>query len=164
MNDVEIRKGYVPGAIGRVVDLHGTYYHAQWGFGSFFEAKVASELAEFINRYDEQRDGFWTASVGGRVEGSITIDGMHAVHEGAYLRWFIMSDVLRGKGVGNRLMGIAVDFCRSNRYKRICLWTFEGLNPAKHLYEKAGFVLVEQRRGMQWGTKVNEQRFELRLT
>ena len=28
--------------------------------GAFFEAKVASELAEFMQRYDEQRDGFWT--------------------------------------------------------------------------------------------------------
>jgi GNAT superfamily N-acetyltransferase len=164
MSGVEIRKGYVPGAIGRVTELHGTYYHAQWGFDSFFEAKVASELAEFINRYDESHDGFWTASAGGRVEGSITIDGIHAAHEGAHLRWFIMSDVLRGKGVGNRLMGTAVDFCRSNRYNRIYLWTFEGLDPAKHLYEKTGFVLVEQRYGMQWGTEVNEQRFELRLT
>jgi GNAT superfamily N-acetyltransferase len=164
MDEVEIRKGYVPGAIGRVVELHGTYYHARAGFGSFFEAKVASELAEFIGRYDEGRDGFWTAWAGGRIEGSITIDGIHAAHEGAHLRWFIMSDALRGKGAGTRLMATAVDFCRSNGYNRITLWTFEGLDPARHLYEKTKFVLVEQRRGMQWGTEVNEQQFELRLT
>jgi hypothetical protein len=59
----------MPGAIGRVVELHGAYYHAHWGFGAFFEAKVAGELAEFIGRYDEKRDGFWTATAGGRVEG-----------------------------------------------------------------------------------------------
>ena len=163
MSGVEICKGYVPGAIGRVIELHGTYYHAHSGFGSFFEAKVASELAEFISRYDERRDGFWTAWAGGRVEGSITIDGIHAEDEGAHLRWFITSDALRGKGVGNRLMGTAVDFCRSKGYNRVHLWTFEGLHAARHLYEKAGFVLVEQRRDMQWGTEVNEQQFELLL-
>jgi hypothetical protein len=32
---------------------------------------------------------------------------------------------------------------------------------ARHLYEKTGFRLVEQRRGSQWGVEVNEQRFEL---
>ena len=163
MADVEIHKGYIPGAIGRVIELHGTYYHACWKFGAFFEAKVAGELADFIGRYDVQRDGFWTAAVDGRVEGSLTIDGAHAGQEGAHLRWFIMSSALRGKGVGNRLMRAAMDFCRSNRYRRVYLWTFEGLHAARHLYEKAGFVLVEERRGTQWGTEVTEQRFELPL-
>lgn len=163
MDDVEIRRGYMPGALGRVVELHGTYYHALWGFGAFFEAKVAHELAEFIGRYDAQRDGFWTASIAGRIEGAITIDGVHAAHEGAHLRWFIMSDALRGQGIGNRLIDAAVDFCRSHRYPCVYLWTFEGLHAARHLYEKAGFVLVEQHPGKQWGTEVHEQRFELRL-
>ncbi len=163
MGDVEIRKGYVPGAIGRIVELHGAYYHAHSGFGSFFEAKVATELSEFIRRYDEQRDGFWTAWTGGRVEGSVAIDGIHGEDEGAHLRWFIVSDVLRGKGAGNRLMGAAVNFCQRKGYKRVYLWTFGGLDAARHLYEKTGFALVEQRRGIQWGTEVNEQRFELQL-
>jgi GNAT superfamily N-acetyltransferase len=159
--EAEIRQGYQPGAIGRVAELHGTYYHAHWGFGAFFEAKVASELAEFIGRYDARRDCFWTAEVEGRVEGSLTIDGVRAAHEGAHLRWFIVSDALRGQGVGHRLMNAAVDFCRRNGYPRIYLWTFDGLQAARHLYEQAGFVLVEQRRGAQWGMEVTEQRFEL---
>ena len=78
MADVEARSGYFPGAIGRVVELHGAYYHTHWGFGAVFEAKVASELAQFFGRYDPDRDGFWTASVSGCVEDSITIDGAHA--------------------------------------------------------------------------------------
>ena len=164
MSDVEIAKGYIPGSIGRVAELHGTYYHAQWGFGLFFEAKVATELAEFLERYDAQRDGFWTATLEGRVEGSITIDGSHAADQGAHLRWFIMSTTLRGRGVGNRLINAAIDFCRIKGYQRVYLWTFEGLNAARHLYEKAGFTLVEHYRGTQWGTEVTEQRFELRLT
>ncbi|MCA9966233.1 MAG: GNAT family N-acetyltransferase [Anaerolineales bacterium] len=160
---IEIHRGYIPGAIGRVVELHGTYYHPYWHFGAFFEAKVAGELAEFIGRYDPQRDGFWTATVNGRVEGSITIDGIHAAHEGAHLRWFILSDALRGQGVGTRLLDAAVAFCRHNSYSRIYLWTFAGLHAARHLYEKAGFTLVEQHRGAQWGVEVTEQRFELPL-
>ena len=79
------------------------------------------------------------------------------------MRWFIMSDALRGKGAGNQLMDAAMDFCRSRGYKRVYLWTFEGLNPARHLYEKNGFRLVEQHKGNQWGREVNEQRFELEL-
>lgn len=164
MDDLEIRRGYYPGAIGRVVELHGTYYHAHWAFGAFFEAKVAQELAEFFGRYDPLRDGFWIATVSGRIEGSITIDGVHAARDGAHLRWFIVSDALHGRGVGNRLIRAAVDFCRSNGYPRIYLWTFEGLHAARHLYEKAGFQLIKERRGKQWGTEVTEQQFALRLT
>lgn len=163
MDAIEIRQGYSPGAIGRVVELHGAYYHAHWDFGAFFEAKVARELAEFFGRYDAQRDGFWTVTVDGRVEGSITIDGLRAAHEGAHLRWFIVSDALRGQGAGHRLMHAAVDFCRRCGYSRIYLWTFTGLEAARHLYEQAGFALVEQRHGTQWGTEVIEQRFELAL-
>ena len=163
MSDVEILRGYVPGSIGRVAELHGTYYHDHWGFGLFFEAKVASELSAFLGRYDERRDGFWTALLGGRIEGSIAIDGVHAESEGAHLRWFIVSDALRGRAIGHRLINAAIDFCRTKGYKRIYLWSFEGLDAARHLYEKVGFRLVEQHRGSQWGIEVNEQRFELQL-
>jgi GNAT superfamily N-acetyltransferase len=164
MSNVEITKGYVPGAIGRVAELHGVYYHAHWNFGLFFEAKIAVELSEFLKRYEESRDGFWTASVNGRVQGSIAVDGMHADREGAHLRWFIISDSLRAKGVGNRLIETAISFCRRKGFGKIYLWTFEGLDAARHLYEKAGFRLVEEHRGTQWGTEVNEQRFECSLT
>jgi GNAT superfamily N-acetyltransferase len=161
MSNVEIVKGYIPGSIGRVAELHGTYYCEHRDFTVFFEAKVATELSEFLGRYDEKCDGFWTASFKGLIEGSITIDGIHAEKEGAHLRWFIVSDVLRGRGIGNRLIEEALNFCRNKGYKRVYLWTFEGLNVAKHLYEKNGFKLVEQHKGVQWGTEVNEQRFEL---
>jgi hypothetical protein len=53
-----------------------------------------------------------------------------------------------------------LDFCRRKRYPAVYLWTFEGLAAARHLYEKHGFVLVEQHPGDQWGMTVNEQRFE----
>jgi GNAT superfamily N-acetyltransferase len=163
MSDIQIFRGYIPGSLGRVAELHGTYYHQHWGFGLFFEAKVATELAAFLGRYDDQNDGFWTAAVGDRIEGSITIDGVHAAAEGAHLRWFILSDELRGKGVGNQLINTAMAFCRSLGYRRVYLWTFEGLGAARHLYEKNGFKLAEQHKGRQWGREVNEQRFELVL-
>lgn len=163
MSGFRITRGYLPGSIGRVVELHGIYYHTHWEFGSFFESKVATEMAKFIGRYDENQDGFWTVSVGGHIEGSIAIDGIHARDEGAHLRWFIVSDSLRGKGAGNLLVQTAVDFCRNKHYDRVYLWTFEGLHAARHLYEKYGFECVAQQVGKQWGNVVQEQRFELMI-
>jgi GNAT superfamily N-acetyltransferase len=160
--EISIDTGYIPGSIGRISELHGTYYHNHWGFGLYFEAKVATELSEFFRRYDKKRDGIWMAAVNGRIEGSVAIDGVDAEKEGAHLRWFIVSDVLRGKGAGRKLINRAVGFCRNRGYKTIYLWTFEGLHAARHLYEDVGFKLIKQQYGVQWGVTVNEQYFELR--
>ena len=163
MSDVELF-GYIPGAIGRIAELHAIYYHQKWGFGKFFEAKVASELSEFINRFNQAQDGFWTVCLNDQVEGSITIDGIKAESEGAHLRWFILSSKLRGRGFGNKLIEEAIRFCKKRQYRRVYLWTFEGLDAARHLYEKFGFSLVYEQEGRQWGTKVDEQKFILELT
>ena len=159
---LKIETGYIPGSIGRISELHGTYYYDHWGFGLYFEAKVAIELSEFLQRYDQSSGEIWIATLNGRVEGSAVIDGIHAENEGAHLRWFIISDALRGKGVGRKLITKAIDFCKDKDYKKTYLWTFEGLNAARHLYENAGFKLIKQQSGVQWGTAVNEQYFELR--
>jgi GNAT superfamily N-acetyltransferase len=160
MSDIELL-GYIPGAIGRIVELHALYYHHDWGFGKFFEAKVAAELSAFINRFNETRDGFWTVCLNQQVEGSIIIDGITARSEGAHLRWFIMSPALQRRGFGNRLMEEAVRFCKERKYHRVYLWTFAGLDAARHLYEKFGFKLVYEQEGTQWGTKVKEQKYIL---
>ena len=164
MSPIEIQKGYIPGSLGRVASLHGAYYHEHWDFDLYFEAKVATDLAEFLQRYDESRDGFWTATANGRIEGSISVDAHRAETDGAHLRWFIVSDALRGQGAGTRLFTEALDHCRSCGYERAYLWTFAGLDAAHHLYDKNGFSLAEERSGSQWGTEVRERRFECILS
>lgn len=153
--------GYVAGAIGRVAELHAGYYSKSWDFGLYFEARVASELSEFLRRFDPARDGFWTAIDNGRVEGSIAIDALKADTEGAHLRWFIVSEALRGQGMGKRLLREALGLCRQRGYARVFLWTFEGLDAARHLYEAAGFRLAQEAEAEQWGKRVLEQRFVL---
>jgi len=155
--------GYHPGAIGRIVELHASHYHLDWGFGVFFEARVAKEMAEFLSRFDGTRDGLWIVSLNDRIEGGIAIDGIKASTDGAHLRWFILSPEVRGRGFGHRLMDEAISFCKKKDYRKIYLETFEGLHAARHLYEKFGFRLVHQAEGTQWGNKVTEQKFELFL-
>jgi len=159
--NVEIHKGYIPGCIGKIVELHALYYSAVAGFGLPFETKVAKELSEFCERYDAKRDGLWIALRGCEVEGAIAIDGIHAESEGAHLRWFITSERIRGKGFGAALLSSAMECCNANHYRRVYLWTFEGLTAARRLYERFGFRLALQQRGTQWGTEVTEQLFEL---
>lgn len=160
MDQVKIT-GYVPGAIGRITELHGTYYHRHWNFDLFFERKVATEISEFLGRFDRSRDGFWLATLEGRILGSIAIDGIDAEREGAHLRWFITDPAYHGAGLGKMLLGKAVDFCKTNRFGRIYLWTFAGLDRARHLYETHGFSLCKEQEQNQWGIPLLEQMFEL---
>ncbi|MFH1154853.1 MAG: GNAT family N-acetyltransferase [Pseudomonadota bacterium] len=160
MESFKTATGYVPGIIGRMAELHGRYYAANWNFGSFFEAKVATGLSDFIARYNIDKDCIWSVVSGGRIQGGMAIDGTNESPGVAHLRWFIMSESIRGMGAGNLLMEQAMEFCRLKGYRTVYLWTFQGLIPARHLYEKFGFRQVEELSGDQWGTVVVEQRFE----
>ena len=155
--------GYVPGALGRVTELHGTYYSRQWGFDLFFESLVARELAEFFSRFDPGRDGFWVSMAEGKIVGSVSIDGSRADSDGARLRWFIVDPEWQGRGVGRGLIDEAMRFCRRAGFRRVYLWTFAGLGAARRLYEDFGFSLCEEHEDHQWGKPVTEQRFELIL-
>jgi GNAT superfamily N-acetyltransferase len=157
----KIVTGYHPGAIGRIAEIHAVYYSRHWGFGLFFEAKVATELSEFMSRFEEGRDCLWTVTDGKRIAGSIAIDGINASDpEGAHLRWFIVDPRLQKKGWGKHLLNRALSFCDGKGYHKIYLWTFEGLTSAHHLYEDSGFRLVFGQEGRQWGTSVTELLFE----
>lgn len=157
----QLHRGYRAGCIGQIVSLHARYYSAHSGFGLPFEAKVARELSDFCQSLAPERDGLWLVVDGDRVEGSIAIDGSRAAQDGAHLRWFILSEAARGIGLGGRLLTTALAFCAERDYRRVHLWTFQGLDTARHLYEKHGFRLTHEAPGTQWGSPVVEQRFAI---
>lgn len=156
---VTMIRGYRPGAIGRIAEMHAVYYAREYGFGSYFEAKVAAGIAEFSARLDKPCNDLWLALVDGRITGSIAIDGEDMAPGLAHLRWFIMDDGLRGTGTGRRLLAAALAFCDERAFAATHLWTFRGLDAARALYEATGFTLAEEFAGTQWGTEVREQRF-----
>jgi GNAT superfamily N-acetyltransferase len=160
MDQFELINGYTPGVIGRITELHALHYSEHWGFGEYFEAKVAKELSEFILNYDKTKDCIYSLSVNGAIEGSISIDRSSEIDNKAHLRWFMVSDKMRGSGAGNHLMKHAMKFCEERKYESVYLWTFQGLKPARHLYEKYDFSLTEEKTGEQWGSIVTEQRFD----
>lgn len=165
MNSVTITSGYMPGAIGAVTQLHGAYYAEHWKLGLYFEAKVATELAAFLNRYNPAHDGLWLAHTDGTIIGAIVIDGIDADTQGARLRWFILAPGYQGRGIGSQLMNAAMHFCRESGFRRVYLTTFAGLASARHLYEKHGFRLYHEEDGSHLtGTStLVEQQFEILL-
>jgi GNAT superfamily N-acetyltransferase len=162
MTEIKIH-GYYPGVVGKITEIHAVYYHEHWGFDASFETQVGRELSNFISEFDETRDGFWAATGGARFAGAVAIDGHNAMVDGARLRWFIVDPEFQNAGLGNRLIARAVQFCKDRAYPRIFLWTFEGLDAARRLYERYNFRLCETHDVRQWGQQIREQKFELLL-
>jgi GNAT superfamily N-acetyltransferase len=158
-------RGFRPGLIGDVVALHARYYAESWGFGTSFEARIAAGMAALAGRYDPAQDLILSAADGGRTLGAVTIDGSDpAAPEGLlHLRWFILGEGARGRGLGRALLDEALAFSRGTGRPGVYLWTFAGLHAARRLYDGAGFRLVEEHPGDTWGTRVTEQRFLLRF-
>lgn len=159
-----IVRGYRPGALGRIAEMHGRTYARTLGFGPLFEGRVAAGLAAFSGRLDHPANGLWLALDGERIIGSVAIDGeglAATLGDGvAHLRWFIVEDGWRGHGIGRRLLAQAVAFCDADpAVREIRLWTVRGLDAARRLYEAAGFRLAEEYIGAQWGAEVLEQSF-----
>jgi GNAT superfamily N-acetyltransferase len=167
----EIVEGAIPGALDRVVAMHAGYYGREHGMGEVFERKVAEGLREFLPRALRPRNRLWLATTvnpfdqagqtrqNGQIVGSIAIDGEDLGAGQAHLRWFILDDGCRGQGVGAALLRNAVEFVEAAGFDRTVLWTFKGLDAARHLYEREGFLLVEEYAGAQWGVSLMEQRF-----
>jgi ribosomal protein S18 acetylase RimI-like enzyme len=158
-----LHRGWQPGLVGEVVRAHGTYYARDWNFPAFFEAKVAREMGDFLARLAD-RDLLLSAWDGETFLGSLTIDGTDpALAPGqAHLRWFIMSDAARGRGLGRQLVGEAMAHLRHHDFSSCYLTTFAGLDAARRLYEQAGFTLTHEEEAESWGSKVREQLFTWR--
>lgn len=154
-----IETGYLPGALARCIELHARHYAAFVGFGRPFEAVLAAGLADFAGRMDRPCNRFWRVMRQDRVLGTIAIDGEDLGPGIAHLRWFILDAELRGAGLGRALVQQALAFADAAGYGETHLWTFRGLDAARHLYEQAGFVLADEKPGSQWGREVIEQQF-----
>lgn len=162
MHDIEIR-GYYPGVVGKITELHAVYYHEHWGFDVTFETQVGGELSEFVRHFDGNKDGLWVAVKNDGFAGAIAIDGANAFGEGARLRWFIVDPQYQDCGIGKNLIAQAIAFCKQKDFPKVYLWTFKGLEAARRLYETAGFKLCDESQIVQWGQTIKEQKYELQL-
>jgi DNA-binding MarR family transcriptional regulator/GNAT superfamily N-acetyltransferase len=153
-----IARGYRPGIIGRMVEMHASYYARYANFGQPFESLVASDMAELMGRLHNPRNEVWAALDGERIVGSIAIDG-EGEGGGALLRCFILDDSARGKGAGKRLLAEAIKFCDEWGFRETRLWTFKGLDAARKLYEDVGFTLQQEQEVEQWGGRIIGQWF-----
>jgi N-acetylglutamate synthase-like GNAT family acetyltransferase len=152
-----------PGDLGRLVELHGVVYAAEFGLDHTFEAYVAGTVADIGRRWRPERDRLWLAEADGRLVGCVAILGRD--DDTAQLRWFLVDPSVRGRGLGRSLLDDAIAFCRSADYRSIYLWTVDACVDAARLYLAAGFHRTEVKApGTMGGRVMVEQRYDLTLS
>ncbi len=153
---------FPPGAIGRIVQMHGSYYAHEWNMGTVFESKVAQGLGEFASRYNSDEDLVIIAMLDEEIVGSLILDvnDPESDSRGAHLRFFILDDIARGTGLGNQMLNISLDHVDTHCDGKCWLTTFGGLEAAKHIYEKHNFKITKDILGTRWGFELRDQTFE----
>jgi DNA-binding MarR family transcriptional regulator/N-acetylglutamate synthase-like GNAT family acetyltransferase len=150
-----------PGDMGWVIHRHGEVYDREWGWGEGFEALVAEIVVKFMAHHDPRRERAWIAEQDGERVGSIFLVAKSKTV--AKLRLLLVEPAARGGGVGQRLVEECVRFARKAGYREIVLWTQSILDPARHIYAKAGFRLVGQEPNHEFGKGLTSETWSLKL-
>lgn len=158
--DAEIRP-FTPEEAEYIIRRHRDLYADEYGFDSTFESYVGDAVRKFLETYDGSLENIWIAEYQGQPVGSIAI--VRVDDTTSQLRWFLIEPEMRGKGLGDRLMKIAVDFCREKDYKLVYLWTLSILEAARHLYKRYGFEPTDTAEHDIWGNHLIEERWDLVL-
>jgi len=153
-----------PGDLGWIVERNAAVYAQQYGWDETYEALVARIVADFAagrDAPDARREAAWIAEVDGLRAGCVLC--VADDERTARLRLLLVEPAARGAGIGSRLVEECVRFARRARYQRLVLWTNDVLTDARRLYERAGFVLVDEEPHRSFGHDLVGQTWALDL-
>ncbi len=104
---------------------------------------LEADLAAIDERYSAStRGGFWVATIDGRVVGSVALRKKD--ERTCELKRLYVSGEARGHGLGQALYAHAEEHARTAGYDRIWLDSSRRFTGARRLYERNGFVLLEE--------------------
>jgi ribosomal protein S18 acetylase RimI-like enzyme len=153
-----VRLGPRPGDLGAIAALHGTEYAEQYGLNVVFEAGIAAGLARWA--LDGAPGALYVTDDDGGVSGAIAV-----TDEGqgtGRVRWFLVGQAYRGRGLGRALFAAAMAEIAARDYRLVTLSTFSELTEAAHLYRAAAFEVVATEVEERWGRALLMQHYELR--
>jgi GNAT superfamily N-acetyltransferase len=114
-----------------------------------------------FTEYLTKRERCWIAEKDGEIVGSVFL--MRKSKTVAKLSLLLVEPSARGLGIGARLIAECVRFAKQAGYRQITLWTQSDLDAARHLYEKAGFRVVEKKSHHSFGLDLLAETWDLAL-
>ena len=149
------------GDIGWITRRQGMLYAQDYGWDETYEALVAEILGAFVKSFDAKWERSWIAERDGEVGGSVFV--VRKSPEVAKLRLLYVEPSARGLGIGKRLVEECIGFARAKGYKTLTLWTNDILTAARHIYQAAGFKLIDEERHHSFGKDLVGQTWDLDL-
>jgi DNA-binding MarR family transcriptional regulator/N-acetylglutamate synthase-like GNAT family acetyltransferase len=149
------------GDIGWVVARHGEIYEQEYQWDATFEGMVAEIAGKFLTHLDPARERCWIAELNGERAGCVFL----VKHTGtvAKLRLLLVEPWARGHSIGTKLVDACIVFARETGYRKLTLWTQNGLHSARHIYQRAGFQLMEESAWHAFGHDLVQQVWDLKL-
>ena len=147
------------GDIGGIVARQADYYARQHGWAGGMEGLLLEVCADFLRDHVPGRSNCWIAERDGAVAGSVfVVDAGDGI---AQLRLLHVEPHARGLGLGGALVARCVDLARAAGYREIMLWTHSVLEPARRLYEAAGFRIASTEVHDEFGVPVEGETWRL---
>ncbi|WP_433622465.1 bifunctional helix-turn-helix transcriptional regulator/GNAT family N-acetyltransferase [Nocardia sp. CA-120079] len=150
-----------PGDYGWVIQRNAALYAAEYGWDASYETLVARIVADYLNDHDEHREQAWIAEYDGEPVGCVFCVAENETT--ARLRLLLVEPTARGLGVGSALVERCVRFATEVGYRDMVLWTNDILTSARHIYQRAGFELVESNPHHSFGHDLVGQTWRLTL-
>ena len=160
-NDVITIRPFTQRDIEYVISRHKTLYYAERHLSGTFSAYVDKIVYDFVENFDHETDCLNILECNGVPAGSIAIAKVDETT--AQLRFFMLEPEMRQRGYGNRLMDMALKFCRDKGYNKVFLLTITAQVIARHVYETHGFYKVSSNDKSEWGDGVVEERWDVEL-
>lgn len=160
VNPITIRN-FVSDDIDYVISRHQILYEEEYKLSPVFGDYVEKGLHHFAQCYDKEKEYMLIPEMNGHPVGSIVIAKVD--DKTAQLRYFLLEPETRGRGLGHKLVDMALFFCREKGYKHVFLETISALETARHIYASKGFRITQSHKNPTWGKDILEERWDLDL-
>lgn len=148
------------GDFGWVVHRHGALFADEFAWDDRFEAKVAGDVAGFIERRDAGEHA-WIAEFDGESVASLFC---HRVDDQiAEFKLLFVEPRARRLGIARDLLRTAVEFIDSAGYAQVVAWTADTFVAAEGLLAEAGFVVTGEEFGGTFDRRVTARCWQLEL-
>ncbi len=156
-----ILRAHRVGDIGWIVARHGELYAQEYHWDDTFEGLAAEIAGKFLTHFDPARERCWIAELDGERAGCVFLVKHTATV--AKLRLLLVEPAARGHSIGTKLVDACIAFAREAGYRKLTLWTQNGLHAARRIYQRAGFQLVKESAWHAFGHDLTQQFWDLKL-